>query len=448
MTEWFGTDGLRAKTNGDFLTEQFVQCLARAIATTGSDVPRRALLAQDGRISGDMLRASLASGLMSAGWDVGDLGVLPTPGLAYLTRENDVSDGLMISASHNPYYDNGIKGFQPTGEKWTKDREETIESVQRSDQINRCVNERIGRYVSMARGVDNYIADLSQSFRGFEGHVVLDCANGATSSWAEKVFTDRCGKLTMIHHQPNGLNINESSGSMHPETLKNKVKSAGADIGFAFDGDGDRVVAVDDRGDLVNGDVLIYMLACHFSAANQLPGEGVIFTVMSNLGLRQALEAKNINYQVVGVGDRNVYNRMVENGWRLGGEQSGHLIDRQWLPTGDGIRTACSVLRVLQRTNTPISEWNDRVKQYPQILHNIPVPAKLPLEQLEETSREIEQVENRLGEEGRILVRYSGTEPVARVMLEGSNPDDLEQYAHSIGEQLETEINQTVESGP
>lgn len=445
MTEWFGTDGVRGEANGSLLTASFIQELGKATGGNLPESPQRAVLASDGRISADLFENALGSGLMSSGIDVFNLGTLPTPGLSYLTRENDVATGLMISASHNPFTDNGVKGFQPTGEKWTPQWEEAIEQAMLAERDFTVKGEAIGSEFVPATSPDDYVKALQSSLREFEGHVVMDCANGATSGWAEKVFEDRCSRLTLIHDQPSGTNINENCGSLHPESLSRTVVEENADVGFAFDGDGDRVVAVDKQGNIVDGDVLLYMLAVHFSAAGKLPDRGLVITVMSNLGLRKALEDKEINYEVVGVGDRNVYNQMVDNGWRIGGEQSGHIIDRQWLPTGDGMRTACSVLKVLQRTDTTLTEWNHRVEEYPQVLHNIKVPQKPELERLKQSTETIENVEEALGGDGRVLVRYSGTEPLARIMLEGPDRELLDQYAGEIGDVMKSEIQDIAE---
>jgi phosphoglucosamine mutase len=437
MTRWFGTDGIRGMAGEEPLVPSFLVRLGQALGTRWSGAEQPVFLGHDGRISADMLKGALATGLTSVGCDVAHLGLVSTPALSWLTDRSSVAGGLMISASHNEFSDNGVKCFQETGEKFTPEQEEDVESHLRQEAFELAKGASLGRFLDRGGELDRYVEAFEEQGT-YQGHVVVDCANGGTSEIARRVLQDRVRSLTLINHQPDGTNINENAGSLHPESLSETVRREDADVGFALDGDGDRLIAVDEEGAIVNGDVLMLMLAetfCHDDG-------GMVMTVMSNLGLRKALEERGVNYEVVGVGDRNVYRRMVDRGWRIGGEQSGHIIDREWLPTGDGLRTITSVLDVLDRSGRSLAGWNDEIEVYPQVLHNIEVNQKPPLDDLSETTDEITRVENELGESGRVLVRYSGTEPVARIMLEGPDEDQLNEWAESIGRTMEREINQ------
>lgn len=440
MTRWFGTDGIRGEANSAPLTPEFLVRLGQALGEFWSDAKEdRVAVGTDGRLSGDMVRESLSAGLMSRGMNVGRLGLVTTPALSYLTRENNVAGGVMISASHNVFSDNGIKCFQPTGEKFTEEQEAQVEAYLDSLPEREITGQAVGRQTQLDYQLKDYRSTVRKT-ELYSGHVVVDCANGAGSKVASVVLEEHVDTLTVLNDHPSGTNINEDAGSLHPDILSETIRNEGADIGFAFDGDGDRVIAVDSSGEVINGDVLMYMLASYFSENEALPENGIVITVMSNIGLRQALERRDIQYEVVGVGDRNVYQSMNKNGWRLGGEQSGHIIDREWLPTGDGLRTLISVLETLENTEKSLSEWNREIEVFPQVLHNINVPEKPPLDTLQRSGEEIDRVENELGSDGRVLVRYSGTEPVARIMLEGPDEGKLEDYARKIGETMNEEI--------
>lgn len=437
MTRWFGTDGIRGRANREPLTPSFICDLGQALGKLWNH-QGTAVLATDGRLSGDLVRGALSSGLMSAGIDVAYLGNVTTPALSFLARENETVGGVMISASHNEFSDNGIKCFQPSGEKFTEEMERTVEEHLESGKFERVEGEGVGSYCELERGVETYLDRLSGNVV-YDGHVVVDCANGASSDLVPRFMSELASDVTVINNQPDGTNINEESGSLHPETLVEAVETHEAEAGFALDGDGDRVIGVDERGTPVNGDALMNMLAASFCGE----GEGIVVTVMSNLGLRKGLDSQGIQYEVVGVGDRNVYRRMKQRDWRLGGEQSGHIIDREWLPTGDGLRTLVSVLEILSKNDKTMSEWNNEIEDFPQVLHNIEVDSKPELESLDRTNETINRVERKLGDRGRVLVRYSGTEPVARIMLEGPDEQELNQMAKEIGEVMATEINQS-----
>ncbi len=452
-TTLFGTDGIRGEANQEPLTPETVLEVGRALSRflREEEPERKVLLGHDGRRSGDLLMSALSAGFLSTGTSVVRIGLCSTPALAYLTREYPLSGGVMVSASHNPFYDNGIKPFRSTGEKLRDDHEGRIEGYLTENPgtaDRRAYRDEIGRITRRSAWVSHYLEALSRDREPTSLHVVVDCANGGTSPLAPPVLEAVCDDLTLIHDDPDGLNINDQAGSLHTESLVETVRETGADVGFAFDGDGDRVTAVDHRGDVVDGDVLLYLLANDFAAKDALPDDGVVITTMSNLGLRRALESEGVQYDVVGVGDRHVYRSMQEHGWRLGGEQSGHIIDREWLPTGDGLNTVLAVLEALEAGDRDLSEWSDRLDLFPQVLHNVEVPSKPSLDSLSSTRERIRDIERELGDQGRIFVRYSGTEPVARIMLEGINEESLREFAEDLGDLMQREIREeTVSSG-
>ncbi|MFB6356568.1 MAG: phosphoglucosamine mutase, partial [bacterium] len=361
-----------------------------------------------------------------------------TPTLCWLIQSKPVLGGVMNSASHNPFYDNGLKPFRHTGEKLSEEDERQLETIIEQEQFDPVARESIGQATHDSNLVDRYVRKLTQRDVQFDGHVVIDCANGGTSFLAPEVLSNACGELTVINREPNGTNINDECGSLHPEVVEQEVINRNADVGFAFDGDGDRVLAVNSEGDLVNGDILMYGLSRNLQKSP--PQSGLVMTVMSNIGLRRALDRENIPFEVVGVGDRNVYRKLKELGWRLGGEQSGHIIDCDWIPTGDGLNTVLRVLDILAKTQSTLRDWQEDVTIFPQVLHNASVTQKPPLEELDQTQKLIGRVENELGKQGRVLVRYSGTESVARVMIEGQDKQTIEQYAKQIGERIVEDI--------
>lgn len=443
MGSLFGTDGIRGPANQDPLTANFLSSLAETVGTywRRHESSNRVLMGHDGRLSHDLLTSALSAGFMSAGMDPQLLGLCSTPSLSYLCREKDVAGGIMVSASHNPFEDNGVKLFTRSGEKLTSEEEEQIEELLDRDEAVRRTGSKIGRSMERENWLSRYVQDLVDRGTEFPGHVVLDCANGGTSRLGPAVLKRCAQETTIINNQPDGTNINEKAGSLHPNVITEAVRDSGADLGFALDGDGDRVLAVDENGTLADGDQILYLLAKYYRKQGELDGDGLVMTSMSNLGLRLILEENDLEYEVTDVGDRFVYSRLKEVDWRLGGEQSGHVIDRRWLPTGDGLKTMVSVMNALVATAQPLSYWNDQMERYPQILHNIDVEEKPPLKTLPRTRSEIEEVEDELGREGRVLVRYSGTEPVARIMLEGRDRDRLQKLAAGIGEIMKEEIH-------
>lgn len=447
MGNLFGTDGIRGTANESPLTPDSLARLGQAFGTYWQQrkSSNRVLLAHDSRLSHDLLESALISGLISTGMDPQKLELSSTPALSFLCRENHLAGGIMISASHNPFEDNGVKPLQASGEKFSVQQEKDVAEIFSTGEYDTQTGKHLGQVVPRENWVSNYIQELTEGHQEFPGHVVVDCANGGTSRIAPTVLESVTRTLTVLNDQPSGTNINDNAGSLHPEVVAEAVRDEGADLGFALDGDGDRVVAVDEKGDVADGDVILYLLANTFSDQQKLPDSGLVITSMSNLGLRLILEQNNLKYEVVGVGDRVVYSKMKQLNWRLGGEQSGHIIDREWLPTGDGVRTILSVMEALIRSGRPLSDWDEDIEKYPQVLHNIDVDRKPPLEDLTETQNCIQSVEEKLGREGRVLVRYSGTEPVARIMLEGTDEGQLHRLAGEIGDTLQEELRKQEE---
>ena len=442
MAELFGTDGIRGEVNQGNLKPGKVLSIFRALASYWKQQAEKkaVVVGHDGRLSGSYLANLASAGVQSAGLKAARLGLCSTPALAFLTRLRPTAGGVMISASHNPFYDNGIKPFGKHGSKFTVEQEEEVEDLLAEGDFQLGQREEIGTAEDVNGWLSEYVEALSNRSVFYPGRILVDCANGGASELVPEVFEDNCNALVTVNDSPDGVNINKDCGSLNVEKLKTEVLQRDVDIGFALDGDADRLLAVDEKGAVVNGDVLMYMLAV--TRANREKLGGLVITVMSNLGLRNSLVRAGVDYQVVGVGDRQVYQRMREQGWRLGGEQSGHIIDRDWMPTGDGLHTLAAILEILANGEKDLYEWNSEVPDYPQVLLNFEVIDKPPLVQLQESSDKIEQIENKLGEEGRVLVRYSGTEPLVRVMLEGKDEAELEAYAREIGEAITAEINE------
>lgn len=442
MGKLFGTDGIRGEVNRPPLKPGIILGVGRALGAFWEQVndSSRVIIGHDGRLSADYIQNLLAGALQGIGYTVEKIGLTSTPGLASVTAKRDSAGGIMISASHNPYYDNGIKPFQSTGEKFTDDQEMKVEEFIESDNAQLVLRKDIGVTETETSPLQNYIDTVVDNFAGtFDSSVLIDCANGGCSRLAPAIFEEICEEVTFINNSPDGLNINREAGSLHLENVKQKKDETGANLAFALDGDGDRLLGVDETGEVVDGDSLIYMLGRALKKDQRLNG-GLVITEMSNLGLRRALERDEIEYRVVGVGDRKVYRELLNCDWYLGGEQSGHIINRHHLPTGDGLNTLISVLDILNREDKALAEYNELVARYPQVLHNIEVETKPPLEELETSRERIETVEQKLGREGRVLVRYSGTEPVARIMLEGKDEVQLQEFAEDIGRVMIEEI--------
>jgi phosphoglucosamine mutase len=430
MTLRFGTDGVRGVANLD-LTPELVVALGRAAARVlGGDC---FLVGRDTRVSGPMLQAALSAGLTAEGIDVADLGVLPTPGVAWASA-SETRPAAMISASHNPFPDNGIKFFAPGGRKLSDEAERRLEgeldgllAVDGPGPAGP-TGDGLGR-VRAHGGRERYAEALTETLGGrrLDGlSVVVDCAHGAASSVAPVVLSALGVDVTVINDRPDGTNINLDAGSNHPEGLAAIVLDRGADVGLAFDGDADRVVAVDHTGAVIDGDQLIAICALDLRSRGLLADDTVVVTVMANLGFRQAMEANGITVIETKVGDRYVLEALERGGWSLGGEQSGHVIFRDLATTGDGILTGLQVLDVMCRSGRRLADLAQVMTRLPQVLRNVTVADRHALERAVELGAEVESVRRRMGDNGRVLIRPSGTEPVVRVMVEAVSLEEAE----------------------
>jgi len=388
------------------------------------------VVGKDTRLSSDMIKSALISGLTSAGIDVIDAGVIPTPGVSFLIREGDFSGGVMVSASHNPYEYNGLKFFNREGRKFSEAEEGGLELVIFNKfELPRAEPSEIGRVFDGYNLVEAYKKFLESASRYLAGlKVGLDCANGATFQIAPEVFSSLGAKVFVFNAEPDGKNINEKCGALHPEFLAQKVKELNLNVGFAYDGDGDRVIAVDEKGNIVDGDRIIGLLAAHHADRSK----DVVATVMSNIGLELFLKKLGLNLHRTKVGDRFVAEKMEEVGALVGGEQSGHIILKELLPTGDGILTSVVVASLIKSLRKPLSEIVSQIELYPQKLKNVRVKEKPPLEGLEKLQRAIKEAEEELSGRGRVLVRYSGTEPLLRIMVEADSEELIDRIIEKI----------------
>ncbi|WP_071458844.1 phosphoglucosamine mutase [Bacillus massilinigeriensis] len=445
MGKYFGTDGVRGVANSE-LTPELAFKLGRFggyVLTKDKDRPK-VLIGRDTRISGHMLEGALVAGLLSIGAEVMRLGVISTPGVAYLTKAMDAEAGVMISASHNPVADNGIKFFGPDGFKLSDDQEAEIEQLMDldKDELPRPVGADLGLVNDYFEGGQKYLQFLKQSVdEDFSGiHIALDCAHGATSSLAMHLFADLDADISTMGASPNGLNINDGVGSTHPESLSAFLKEKGADIGLAFDGDGDRLIAIDENGDIVDGDQIMFICGKYMKEMKRLKHNTVVSTVMSNLGFYKALEANEINTAQTAVGDRYVVEEMKKSGFNLGGEQSGHIIFLDYNTTGDGLLTGLQLVNIMKVTNKRLSELAAEMKKFPQVLVNVRVKDKYHVTDNEKVKEVIEAVEGEMGGNGRILVRPSGTEPLVRVMAEAPSEELCRSYVNRIVSVVESEM--------
>lgn len=429
MGKLFGTDGVRGIANQE-LTPEIAFMLGRAgsyVLSREATRPR-ILVGRDTRISGDMLEAALVAGICSVGADVLKAGVIPTPGVAYLTQKYQASCGVVISASHNPVEDNGIKFFGGKGYKLPDEVEDEIERlVLAKDQItSRPVGGDVGRVQELAKAEQNYLDFLIGCYRGTKDltglKVVVDCANGAAYGVAPLMWKAMGARVIPIHNQPNGLNINERCGSTHPGALRKAVREHHADLGIAYDGDADRVIAVDEQGNVIDGDHIMVICGLHLYRTGQLTPPKIVTTVMSNIGLDIAFRREKVEVLNCQVGDRYVLEKMQESGARLGGEQSGHIIFLDHATTGDGLLSSLKLAEVMQETGLPLSALAREMEQYPQILINLDIKDKNSILNSVEIAQAIRQAEQKLGEWGKVLVRPSGTEPKVRIMAQG--PDE------------------------
>ncbi|CAM4109884.1 phosphoglucosamine mutase [Lederbergia lenta] len=445
MGKYFGTDGVRGVANAE-LTPELAFKLGRFggyVLTKDAERPK-VLIGRDTRISGHMLEGALVSGLLSIGAEVMRLGVISTPGVSYLTKVLGAQAGVMISASHNPVSDNGIKFFGPDGFKLSDEQEKEIEDLLDLDEdtLPRPVGADLGLVSDYFEGGQKYLQFLKQTVdEEFSGiHVALDCAHGATSSLATHLFADLDADISTMGSSPNGLNINEGVGSTHPEALAALVKEKDADVGLAFDGDGDRLIAIDELGNIIDGDQILYICGQHLKEEGRLKQSTVVSTIMSNLGYYKALEELGINSVQTAVGDRYVVEEMKNNGFNLGGEQSGHIIFLDYNTTGDGLLTGLQLVNIMKMTGKPLSELAKGMKKYPQRLVNIKVTDKHHVTDNEKVKEIIERVEAEMNGNGRILVRPSGTEPLVRVMCEASTEELCEDYVERIATVVRTEM--------
>ncbi len=428
MGRLFGTDGVRGVANIPPMTAEMVLEIGRATAYVckrHKDRRHRIVIGKDTRISGYMVENALTAGICSMGVDVLLVGPMPTPGIAFITHSMRADAGLVISASHNPYQDNGIKIFSRDGFKLPDDEEDQIEELITSGHIRdiRPTAEDIGKARRIEDAMGRYIVFCKNTFPedlSLEGlKLVIDCANGATYKVAPIVFTELGADVTTLNCEPNGLNINANCGSQHIETLVRKVRESGADAGLAFDGDGDRVIAVDEKGEELTGDHVLAICAKRYKEMGLLRNDMVVTTVMANFGFLAALKRMGLRHDIAQVGDRYVLENMKKQGAVLGGESSGHIIFLNHHTTGDGIISALQLLAALQASGKPMSELRKIMTLAPQKMINVTVSRKPPLEEIREVQDAIKVAEDRLGDEGRVLVRYSGTQSMCRVMVEG-----------------------------
>lgn len=447
MGKYFGTDGVRGEANVE-LTPELAFKLGRFggyVLSQHEEETPLVFVGRDTRISGEMLEHALIAGLLSVGIRVYKLGVIATPGVAYLVRTEKASAGVMISASHNPALDNGIKFFGGDGFKLDDDRELEIEALLDApdDTLPRPSAQGLGTVMEYPEGLRKYQEFLVSTGVQLEGlHVVLDTANGAASTSARQVFADLGAQLTVIGETPDGLNINDGVGSTHPEHLQEKVKEVGAAIGLAFDGDSDRLIAVDENGEIVDGDKIMYIIGSYLSSQGLLEKNTIVTTVMSNLGFHKALDAKGIHKAITAVGDRYVVEEMRKSGYNLGGEQSGHVVIMDYNTTGDGQLTGVQLTKIMQETGKKLSELAAEVTIYPQKLVNIRVENSMKDKAMEVPAiREIiEKMEAEMAGNGRILVRPSGTEPLLRVMAEAPTHEEVDYYVDTIAAVVQAEI--------
>lgn len=445
MGKYFGTDGVRGVANAE-LTPELAFKLGRFggyVLTKDAERPK-VLIGRDTRISGPMLEGALVAGLLSIGAEVMRLGVISTPGVAYLTKAMDAQAGVMISASHNPVQDNGIKFFGSDGFKLSDQQEAEIEALldQQEDILPRPSGADLGSLNDYFEGGQKYIQFLKQSVdEDFEGiHVALDCAHGATSSLAAHLFADLEADISTMGASPNGLNINEGVGSTHPEKLAQFVKEKGANLGLAFDGDGDRLIAVDEKGNIVDGDQIMFICARFMKEQGTLNNDTIVSTVMSNLGFYKGIEEHGIQSEQTAVGDRYVVEAMKKYNYNLGGEQSGHIIFLDYNTTGDGLLSGLQLVNIMKATKKPLSELAAEMKKFPQTLVNVRVTDKHHVTDNEKVKAEIEQVEAEMAGNGRVLVRPSGTEPLVRVMVEAATEEQCRAYTDRIAKIVEEEM--------
>lgn len=440
MGRYFGTDGIRGKANETLDVQRAFQVgryLGYYFSRQGKG---RILVGKDTRLSSGMFENAIAAGASASGADVYLLGYCPTPSVAYLVKREQFSCGVMISASHNPYYDNGIKVFSQAGIKLSAEIEALVEDyIDGLSEIPLVSGEKIGQVIRYDEGLEHYLDWLESlfDFRLEQFHLALDLANGSATTTAEKLLRRMGAHCTVIHSEPNGININTKCGSTHPESLQELMKSGIFDLGLAFDGDADRLIAVDPQGNLINGDYVLYICGKYLKENGLLHGNTVVSTVMANLGFFKAMEQLDIATESTQVGDKYVYECMVKNDYMLGGEQSGHIIFKEHATTGDGLLTALKLLEVMHKTGKGILALEEGLKIYPQLLINVPVKDKEAAMQADPIVKEVAAINEELHGNGRILVRPSGTEPLVRVMVEAESDELCHHYVYRVVDLIE-----------
>lgn len=439
MRKYFGTDGIRGRVGEGAITPEFMLKLGWAAGQVFKEYGKKVVIGKDTRISGYMFESALEAGLVAAGVDVRLVGPMPTPAIAYLTRTFRASAGIVISASHNPYTDNGIKFFSAEGAKLSDEMEEKIEYyvdqplvVVPSDQIGRAkrIDDAAGRYIEYCKGT----FPIGLQLNGLK--VVVDCADGATYHVAPRVFSELGAEVIVIGNEPDGLNINENSGATKPELMRDRVLAEKADLGIALDGDGDRLILVDAAGVVRDGDDVLYVIANHLRNTGKFSG-GVVGTLMSNFGLELAFSEQGIGFSRASVGDRFVNEKLTQLGWVLGGEPSGHIVCRSITTTGDGVIAALQVLQAMVEAEKTLSELLDGFNKFPQRLKNIRVKTRFSPAEVPQLQQAISQANEKLNGSGRVLLRASGTEPLIRVMVEGDDSALVDELVDSLANEVE-----------
>jgi phosphoglucosamine mutase len=449
MRKLFGTDGIRGVANVYPMTAEVALQLGKGCAYVFRDKGKRhkIVVGKDTRLSGYMIETAITAGICSMGGDVLLVGPLPTPGIAFLTTSMRADAGIVISASHNPYQDNGIKVFSRTGFKLPDQVEEQIESLMFSEALSTSAvtANKVGKAFRIDDAKGRYIVFLKNTFPQeltLDGmHIVMDCANGATYKVAPTVFEELGAQVTLLGNKPSGENINKNCGALYPSQVSAMVRKKKADIGISFDGDGDRVVFVDENGEIVDGDQIMAICASRMFKEGRLKKNTLITTVMSNMGLEVCMRDQGIRLVRTKVGDRYVVEEMVKRGCNFGGEQSGHLVFLDHNPTGDGILSALQLLSIMQKEEKSLSDLSDIMDRYPQKLINVRIKEKKKLEEFPVVVKQISRVEKKLGTKGRLLVRFSGTEPLVRVMIEGEDEKEILMLAEETAQIIEREYN-------
>ena len=442
MATLFGTDGIRGKAGEYPMNEEMAGRVGQAVAETfaGRDGSTTIIIGRDTRQSGPMLESALVEGITAVGVDVARVGVIPTPGIAFLAPSLKAAAGIVISASHNPYYDNGIKIFNGRGYKLSDEKEAAMEKLilESGSKNDRDAVAKKGRVTAASIFVKDYFDFLANMLSADVSlnnlKIVLDCANGATSGIAPELFSKLGAGVVALSIEPDGKNINHQCGSEHPEKLIERVLGTGADLGLAFDGDGDRLIAVDEKGGILSGDQILAICARDLKHKGRLKNDLVVSTVMSNMGLGVALEELGILHETSAVGDRYVMEKMIASGAVLGGEDSGHMIFGDVHTSGDGMLTALRLIEALQSAELKLSDLKGIMTVYPQVLMNVEVKSKPALDSMPAIVKAIKSVESELGDRGRVLVRYSGTQPLCRVMVEGPDETQTQQFCTQLSE--------------